>query len=181
MSARLCAVATLCLALAACAYETPPPSTAQLPPSFYGAWIDNDIGAINEAAYALGSPSRTHDDPVEALRAAIAVEYLAGELNAPRWFRMSPITKMQMLQARAEFRKALGIRQDAPSQVVVNALIAAMWDLEHGNKAAAMQVFALPLFTQPPEKTWEVLNNLPYMPAARAATASAEQEEMLDG
>ncbi|HUB12361.1 MAG TPA: hypothetical protein VMB34_10420 [Acetobacteraceae bacterium] len=169
------AVVVLCVSLAACALEQPPPSTSQLPPGFYGTWVDNDLGAINDASYALGSPARTHNDPVEALRAAIAVEYLGGEVNtAERWFRMSPITKMQMLEARAEMRQALGIRPDAPSQLVVNVLIAAMVDLMHDNQAAAMHVFASPLFGQPPERTWAVLNDLPYMPAARVATSDAE-------
>ena len=172
----------LCACLAACALEKPPPSTAELPPGFYGAWVDNDIGAINEAAYALGSPARTRGDPIEALRAAIAVEYLGGELTrAPRWYRLSPITQMNMLQARTEMRNVLGIRQDAPSQAVVNALIWVMWDLVHGNQAAATQVLASPLFLQPPQKTWAVLNNLPYLPAAHVATAEAAMEEFRDG
>ena len=159
-----------------------PPGPAQLPPFFYGALLDNDFGAINEASYLFGSPSRTKGDPVAALRAAISVEYLAGELNtAPRWFRMSPITKMDMLQARTEMRRELGIREDAPSQVVVNALIAATADLMRGNRATAVQVFSSPLFVQPPQQTWAVLNDLPYMPAARAASAEAEQQEFRNG
>jgi len=181
MVARFCALLA-CLSIAACAAETPLPSTAQLPPSFYGTWIDNDIGAINEASWALGSPARTRADPVEALRAAVAVEYLAGELNSsPRWMAVSPIAKMQMLQARAEFRHVLGIRLDAPSQPVVNALIWAMWDLQHGNAAAAQQALSGPIFTFPPARTMRVLNNLPTLPAARAATAEAEMEEFHNG
>ena len=123
MPARFAAVVACAASLAACGLEQPPPSTAQLPPYFYGTWIDNDIGAINEAAYALG----------------------------------------------------------APSQAVVNTLIWAMWQLEHGDQAAAMKVFASPLFLQPPDRTWAVLNDLPYLPAARVATADAEQQEFRDG
>jgi len=179
---RLCTVLLLCACVAACGLEQPPPSTSELPQGFYGAWVDNDIGAINEAAYALGSPARTRGDPIEALRAAIAVEYLGGELStAPRWYRLSPITQMDMLQARTEMRKVLGIRPDAPSQAVENSLIWALWDLTHGNQAAAMKVFASPLFLHPPQQTWAVLNNLPYLPAAHAATAEAELEEFRDG
>lgn len=175
MLARFCA-ALLCLAVAACAGEQRI-DTAQLPPAFYGRLIDNDIGAINEASWALGSTARTRGDPVEALRAAVAVEYLAGELNtAPRWLRMSPITKMQMLRARGEFRQALGIKPDAPAQVVVNTLIAAMVDLERGNPAAAQQALGAPIFTQPPQQTMRVLNDLPSLPTAHAATAWAESE-----
>lgn len=180
MVARSCALVA-CLLIAACAYIQRT-DTAQLPPSFYGTLIDNDIGAINEASWALGSPSRTRGDPVEALRAAVAVEYLAGELNtAPRWAAMSPITKIEMLQARTEFRRALGIRPDAPSQAVVNAEAAALWSLERGNMAAAQQALSGPLFTQPPQQTMQVLNDLPTLPAARAATSEAELEEFRNG
>jgi hypothetical protein len=180
MVARFCALLA-CLSVAACA-AVQRTDTAQLPPFFYGALIDNDIGAINQASYALGSPDRTRGNPVEALRAAVAVEYLAGELNtAPRWEAMSPITKMEMLQARGEFRQVLGIRPDAPAQVVVNALIWAIWDLAHGDTPAAQQVLLAPLFTQTPQQIMQVLNNLPALPAAHAATAEAALEELRDG
>jgi hypothetical protein len=169
------------LSVAACAAQQAPVSTAQLPPFFYGTLVDNDIGAINEASWALGSPSRTHNDPVEALRAAVAVEYLAGALNQPRWVALSPIAKMEMVQARDEFRHVLGIRPDAPSQVVVNAEIWALWDLQHGDLAAAQRALGAPLFTQPAAQTLQVLNALPLLPAARAATAEAAAQEFRDG
>jgi hypothetical protein len=130
----------------------------------------------------MGSPARTRGDPVETLRAAVAVEYLAGELNtAPRWAAMSPITKMQMLQARAEFRRVLGIKPDALSQAVVNAEASALWNLERGDVAAAQQALSGPIFTQPPQQTMQVLNDLPLLPAARAATAWAQLEEFRNG
>jgi hypothetical protein len=180
MAARFC-VLLVCLSIAACG-AIQRTDTAQLPPFFYGPLIDNDIGAINEASWALGSPDRTRGDPVEALRSAIAVEYLAGELNtAPRWAAMSPITKMQMLQARAEFRRVLGFTPDAPSQGVINAEISALWNLERGDVAGAQQALSGPIFTQPPQQTMQVLNNLPTLPAARAATADAEHQEFRNG
>jgi hypothetical protein len=180
MVARMC-VLLLCLGVAACG-EIQRVDTAQLPPGFYGLLIDNDTGAINEASWALGSPDRTRGDPVESLRAAAAIEYLAGELNtAPRWAAMSPITKVQMLQARQEMRRALGIKPDAPAQAVVTAEIWAMWDLEHGDAAAAQKVLSGPIFTLPPQQTMQVLNNLPTLPAARSATAAAELEQFREG
>jgi hypothetical protein len=176
MVARVC-VLLVCLGVAACG-AIQRVDTAQLPPGFYGLLIDNDTGAINEASWALGSPDRTRGDPVESLRAAIAVEYLAGELNvAPRWAAMSVITKVQMLQARAEMRRALGIKPDAPAQIVVNAEIAAMVDLERGDGAAAQQVLSSPIFIEPPPQVMQALNNLPTLPAARSATAAAELEQ----
>jgi hypothetical protein len=180
MVARV-SVLLLCLCVAACG-EIQRVDTSQLPPGFYGLLTDNDTGAINEASWALASPDRTRGNPVEALRAAVAVEYLAGELStAPRWAAMSPITKIQMLQARAEMRRALGVKLDAPSQVVVNAEIWALWDLERGDVAAAQQVLAGPISTQPPQQTLQVLNDLPTLPAARSATAAAELEQFRDG
>jgi hypothetical protein len=180
MLARFCAV-LMCLAIAGCGAEQRI-DTAQLPPGFYGLLIDNDIGAINEASWALGSPDRTRGDPVEALRAAVAVEYLAGELNtAPRWSQMSVITRMHMLRARGEFRETLGIKPDAPAQMVVNTLIAAMVDLERGNAAAAQQVLSTPIFVRSPQQTMQVLSNLPNLPTAQAATAWAQSEAFSEG
>lgn len=181
MFARLCAIAA-CFALAACAAVQPPPSTAQLPPWLYGPLIDPDIGAINQAAYLLGSPARTRNDPVAGLQAAIAVEYLGGELTSnPRWDRMSPLTKMDMLQAREAFRRLLGVKPGTPSQFVVNAEIWAMEALLHGNVPGAEHALSGPIFTKPPQETLAVLANLPPVPAARIATASAEMEEFRDG
>lgn len=180
MLVRFCAV-TACFVLAACGAVQPPPSTAQLPSWFYGPLIDPDIGAINQAAYLLGSPARTHNDPVAGLQAAIAVEYLGGELtSAPRWYRMSPLTKMDMLQARQAFRRLLGVKPGTPSQLVVNAEIWAMEFLLHGNTKGAEHALSAPFFMQPPQQTLAVLANLPVIPAARAATAQAEMQEMRD-
>jgi hypothetical protein len=180
MVARFC-VLLACLSVTACAYELHA-DASNLPPAFYGTLVDSDTGAINEAAWALGSPDRTRGNPVEALRAAVAVEYLAGALNTePRWEAMSPITKMQMLHARTEMRRVLGIRPEVPSQVVVNAEIAVMVDLERNNPAAAEQVLSGPIFTLPPQQTLQVLNNLPTVPDARAATSAAELEQFRNG
>ena len=174
--------AFLCLILLSACAVPPPPDTAELPPGFYGTWIDNDLGAINESSWALGSPARTRDDPIEALQAVIAVEYLGGELNSsPRWFEMSPLTKMQMLQARQDMRQVLGIAPGAPSQLVENVLITTLVALQRHDMATAMKALSAPIFSHPPQQTMQVLSNLPYVPAARAATASAEQELMRPG
>jgi hypothetical protein len=180
MPVRFCAL-LVCLSIAACA-AIQRTDTAQLPPAFYGALIDDDIGAINEASWALGTPARTRGDPVEVLRAAVAIEYLAGALNtSPRWAEMSPITKMEMLQARAEFRRVLGIRPDATSQAVVNAETWVLWDLARGDADGARKALSAPLFTLPPTQTMQVLSNLPDVPIAHAATAKAQLEEMSEG
>jgi hypothetical protein len=165
------------LPLAACAAEQIP-STAQLPPAFYGTLVDNDTGAINEASYALGSPARTRNDPIEAIRAVVAVEYLAGELNTnPRWGSLSAMTKMQMLEARKDLRQELGIPQNAPSQAVVNALLWVMWQMQSNNQPGVMQALSVPLFSKGAQPTLQLLENLPVPASARVATANAERGE----
>ena len=64
-------------------------NTPFLPPGVFGVYQDNDIGAINQSAWAFASPANTSDNPIEAIKAVIALEYLPGELmENPRWIGM---------------------------------------------------------------------------------------------
>jgi hypothetical protein len=167
------------LAIAACAIQ-PPPDTASVPPGAFGI-LDNTLAAANQASSAFAVPARTLNDPVDAARAAAAVDYLAGELSSnPRWVTLSPLTKMKMLQARADVRRTLGIRPDAPSQVVVNTLLQFAWLWAVADQSDAMQALATPVFTLPPQQTLQVLNNLPYIQSANIATLDAANQ-MLPG
>jgi hypothetical protein len=170
----------LCLAIAACAVQ-PPPDTASVPFGAFGT-MDNDVGAMNQATWAFALSARTLNNPVDAARAAAAVDYLAGELSSnPRWVTMSPLTKLQMLQARVDVRRALGIRPDAPSQLMVDALMrfAALW--QSGNQPAAMQMLDSPVFTLAPPQTLQVLSNMPYIQSANIATMNASGQMDGDG
>ena len=172
--------ALACLSLATCSAITPPPDTAQPLPGAFGLF-DNDVGAANLASWALASPSRTRNDPVDGARAAAAFDFLAGELSSnPRWITLSPLTKQEMLQARVDVRRVLGIRPDAPSQVVVTALLrfAAAWQL--GDQATAMRVLAEAVFTAPPQQTLQILSNMPMIQSANVASIDAENQ-MLPG
>ena len=94
-----------------------------LPFAAFGT-MDNDVAAANQAAWAFAAPERIANNPVDAARAAAAIDYLAGELASnPRWLMISPLTKQEMVQARFDVRQALGIVPTVPSQVVVNALL----------------------------------------------------------
>jgi hypothetical protein len=172
----LISVPLLALCLVACA---PVPLTQRapfLPPGVYGVYEDNDIGAINQSAWAFASPANTRGDPVDAAKAVVALEYLSKELQEnPRWIGVPTSIPFRLSQARDELRTILGIRSDAPPQVVVNTLLALSLDLETGNQPAAMHVLASPVFTQPPERTLQVLSNLPYVQQANLATARAEE------
>jgi hypothetical protein len=156
----------------------PPPPVAEIPQGFFGNWIDPDLGCVNESSYAFGSPDILHGNPVATLRATICVEYLAAEANSPRWVSVSPLTKMQLLQARDELRRTLGIAPNAPPPLVTNTLLRLLHDLQVGNMADARAVIAPPLFDMPPDQTLALLTNLPPVPIAHAATQQAELEAM---
>jgi hypothetical protein len=165
------------LLLAGCAAIAPPPDTARLPPNAYGLFADNDIGAINLAQWAFANPARTRNDPIDAARAAAAVDYLAGELSSnPRWVAMSPITKGQMLQAREEVRRAVGVAPGAPSQLVVDDLLGAANALAAGDRPAALAALRAPVFIWPPDETLARLSDMPYLPTANVATQRAAQQ-----
>jgi hypothetical protein len=172
-------VVLACLAIAGCAVQ-PPPDTASVPPGAFG-FLDNTLAAANQASYAFAVPARTLNDPVDSARAAAAVDYLAGELSSnPRWVTLSPLTKLKMLQARADVRRVLGISPNALSQAVVNTLLQFAWLWAVADRGVAMQALTTPVFTLPPEQTLQVLNNMPYIQSANIATLDAANQ-MLPG
>ncbi|MBV9655613.1 MAG: hypothetical protein JOZ42_13735 [Acetobacteraceae bacterium] len=175
--AACCVVACL----SACGAVTPPPDTARLPPNAFGTYADGDIGAINASSWAFADPARTRNNPADAARAIAAVDYLAGELStSPRWDFMSPLTKMQMLQARTEVRSAAGIAPNAPSQDVVDQLLYASDALAAGNPQGAMAAMTPPTFTLPPGDTLARLASLPYLQEANVASMHAAMQSQPD-
>lgn len=169
-----------CLPVLSCALATPVPDTAQLPFAAFGT-MDNDVAAANQASWAFAAPARTRNDPVDAARACAAIDFLAGELSSnPRWLSISPLTKQQMLQARVDVRRVLGIEPGVRSQVVVNALMgfAAAW--QAGNEQGAIQMLAAPGFSLPPPQMLQILGNLPFVQSANVASIEAAQQ-MLPG
>jgi hypothetical protein len=172
----------LALCLAGCATLPATQRTPFLPAGVFGTYEDNAIGAINQSAWAFASPANTRGNPAEAARAVIALEYLSGELKEnPRWVGMDAAIKLHIGRARDDLRQILGIRPDAPPQIVVNTLLALALDLQTGNRPAAMQVLGSAIFTQPPERTLQVLSNLPYVQEANLATTRAEGESFPGG
>ena len=158
------------LSMAACTV-TPLPDAARLQVGAFGTFEDPETTAINLSAWALALPSRTRNDPGDAARAIASVDFLAGDLYAnPRFVDISPIYKQQMLNARGEVRQALGIVQNAPSQLVVDRLLAAGNAIAAGNGPAALAALDTPAFTYGPQRTFAVLNDLPRLPIANVAT-----------
>jgi hypothetical protein len=172
----------LALTLAACATLPPTPATPYLPAGLYGVYLDNDTGAINQSAWAFASPANTRNNPVDAAKAIIALEYLSGELREnPRWIGMDMATKRGMGQARDNLRRIVGIRPDAPPQAVVNALLQLAAGLQFGNQAEAAQALTSPVFTRPGPETLQSLSNLPYDQTANIATARAGAQVLPGG
>jgi hypothetical protein len=178
----LAAFPILAIGLAACATLPPTARTPFLPAGVYGVYQDNDTGAINQAAWAFASPANTRNNPVDAAKAVVALEYLSGELREnPRWIGIDSSVDVHLGRARDQLRQILGIRPDAPPQIVVNTLLALAWDLQTGDQPGAMQVLASPLFTHAPAQTLQQLANLPYVQEANVATTRAANESTLGG
>jgi hypothetical protein len=176
------AVAAIALNLAACSAQSSPDLPPSLPPGVYGTYEDNATGALNQASWAFASAANTRNNPVAAIRAIVALEYLPEELSEnPRWIEVDSAIPFRLNQARDDLRRIVGIRPDAPPQQVINALLALSWDLQTGNRAAETQTLASPLFTNPPQTTLATLYNLPFVPAANTATAWAEMESRAGG
>jgi hypothetical protein len=174
-------LALLSVSLTACGSLPATQQTLFLPPGVFGVYLDNDTGAINLSAWAFASPANTRANPAEAARAVVALEYLPGELKEDaRWIGLDASIPLHLARARDQLRQILGIRPDAPPQLVVNTLLALGLDLQTGNRAAAMAVLAGPIFTLPPEQTLQVLSNLPYVQEANLATARAAAEVSSD-
>jgi hypothetical protein len=172
----------LCLLATSCAAIPPRQQPAELPPGVYGIYQDNDVGAINQSSWALAVPSRTLNNPVDATKAVLAVDYLADELPvSPRWLQVSPITKQHMVEARSDTRRVVGIAPNAPSQLVADALLQAISGLQTGDRTTVMNALALPVFELPPEQTLQVLTNLPYIPSANIATSEAAIQALSQG
>ena len=173
----LVSLSILALCLSACGTLPASRGTPYLPPGVYGVYQDNDIGAINQSAWAFGSPANTRGNPIDAAKAVVALEYLSGELREnPRWFSMDQSIKLRMGQARDQLRAILGIRPGTPSQLVVNTLLALSLDLQTANGPAAGQVLASPIFAYPPQQTMQILAKLPYVQEANLATARAQEQ-----
>jgi len=162
------ALATL---LAACNVPMPPPpDTARMLQSPF-VLGDPDVWALNQAQWAFAVPSRTANRPADAARAVAAIDYLGGQINtSPRWVGMDALVRVEMLQARVDVRAALGIAPNAPSQLVVDTMMAAADALMVGDPVHALAAFNNPAYTRGPEQTLATLTNMPYVQSANLAT-----------
>jgi hypothetical protein len=169
---QLARAATLAVALAlsSCAGQAPVDS-ATAPP---GLGLTDPGTAISYTAWAFALPSRTRGHPALAARAVAALDYVAGPLSTdPLWMYGSPIISEEMLRAREQMRRVLGIVPTASSQQVVDALTTVYLGLRNGDQARAMQALSSPIFALGPQRTLTILNDLPYVRTVNVATMQA--------
>ena len=175
---RVARVALLLLPLAACTGMEPfVADTATIPAGAMGGGLDPDMAALNHAQWAFADSSRTYGKPIEAARAALAMDYLAGQLNSsPRWGSVSALTKQQLLEGRAEVRAALGVAPGATSQQVVDGLAGASVALAAGDQALAVRALSTPVFPAGGLAVLAALADMPYLRMANVSTMRAANE-----
>lgn len=177
MMSRVLLLSLVCLALAGCVHEAPVPSTGYLPEDAFGNSVvgeDPAIAAVNDAMIAFAYPGRMQGKPAEMALAIASLDAMAGQFSSSgRWAGWDAVTKQEMLDARAEVRGILGVPETAPSQSVIDHLVAASHALDRGDQTAALAALSGPDFTKTPEQTLAILAHFPSVSTANKATMDA--------
>lgn len=154
----------LLASLAACGTAQPPPTALNAAATRLDA--DPVRAAIRGAADTFAYPESVQGKPQEAATAVAQLEFIAVEIMAARTsINFSGIVGPALQSGRFEVRNYLGIAQNAPSQAVIDALLAVPPAL--GNAA---------MFTAGPAETMRRLADMPRLPQANSATAVARQQ-----
>jgi hypothetical protein len=162
-------------ALAAC--NRPPPPVAVLPPDAGNPLADPARQAIIHTAYAFADPQRLAGRPAEAAQAISEAEFLAIDLSTnQRWTEMLPLVQVAFLQARPEWRGALGIDPAAEPQQVIDAMTRVRMGIGAQDEAAAAASLAPPLVTPGGAPSFARLSALPPLPQTAWAAIRAQNE-----
>jgi hypothetical protein len=154
-----------------------PPISVSLPEGVDRGIADPTRGAILSSASVFGQPRSVAGNPAAAAEALGQLEYLTVELDTgPRWRQLAPIVGPLMQQGRAQARQVFGIRAEVPPQVAVNAFYGAAAALRAQDQARAAAALAVLAGEQEVPRMLQMLDALPYIPAAAAATARAQAE-----
>lgn len=175
MIARRVALLAGCGALAGCATTPVPIAALPFDPSM--GFADPARQAIIHTAYVFAVPASLADRPWEAAEAIQQAEFLAVELNfGARWIEMSPLAKQAFVQARPEWRGALGIAPAAEPQAVINAMTAVRYAYGAQDPAAAAAALQPPLLTPGGAAAVARLSALPSLPQTAWAATMAQRE-----
>lgn len=151
------------------------PSTAVMPAGALNTNGDIDVRSLDVAAYGFGHYQDLQGDPALAASTVAALDYMGGQLNtSPRWVSMPALFRLQMLQSRDIVRDHLGISTTAPSQDVVNTMLALSAAYSSGDQTEVDKLLATPIFTVPPEEAAQRLADIPYLPVVNNATTHAD-------
>jgi hypothetical protein len=162
--------------LAGCT-NRPPPPTAVLPADQGGSLLDPARLAILHTAFVFADPRQLAGNPAEAAQAISEAEFLAIELSTNmRWTEMQPLVQMAFMQARPEWRGALGIDQAAAPQPVIDAMTRVRLGIGAQDTAAAAAALAPPLVTPGGAASLARLGALPALPRTAWAAAMAQNE-----
>lgn len=172
-------LSALCFALAGCGLEDIP-STGYLPPDTFGSTVvgqDTQLAAVQDAAMAFAHPANMQGKPAQMALAVASLDAMAGQFaTGGRWIGMDSLVKQDMLDARRKVRRVLGVPEKAPSQSVIDHLVATSHALDRGDRQAALTALSGPDFTKPPEQTLAILAHFPKVQAANTATMEANQD-----
>ena len=172
-------IVAVCLCLAGCALEAPPPTTGYLPDGAFGNAVlgeDPAVAATQDALVAFAYPAQLRGHPARMALAVASLDAMAGQFSTGgRWLFMDDTVKLQMLDARDKVRKVLGIPPAAASQEVIDRLVTASRALDRGDEAGAQAALSGRDFTLGPMRTLTLLTYFPKVPAANYATQAADQ------
>jgi hypothetical protein len=162
-------------ALAAC--QRPPPPVVALPRDPDNPLADLARQGILHTAHVFADPQRLAGRPAEAAQAISEAEFLAIDLSTnQRWTEMVPLVQVAFLQARPEWRGALGIAPEAQPQAVIDAMTRVRLGLGAGDAAAAAAALAPPLIAPGGAPSFARLSALPPLPQTAWAAARAQDE-----
>ena len=88
----------------------------------------------------------------------------------------SPLTKQELLRARVDVCKVLGVSPGVPSQIVTAALLRFAVAWQAGDQTVALQALDAPGFALPPQQMLEIVANLPFIPTANVASLHVENQ-----
>ncbi|MCK8786665.1 hypothetical protein M0638_20015 [Roseomonas sp. NAR14] len=167
----------LSLLLPGCA-ELRAPAQSAAPPGLTPGAADPGRAAIAATAYAFADGGgRLTGRPAEAAQASAQLEYLAADVaRGGRWRALPSSLPFELAASRLELRSALGTAPEADPAAVSRALLAAARALRAGDRAAAEQALAPPLFPAGGAATLLRLNEVAPLPQTANTTAVLAQE-----
>jgi hypothetical protein len=172
-------------ALAGCALppSPPPPSLGFMPGDAYGTAVigqDQAMSALGDAEQSFNHPAAIRGDTAQGALAVASLDAIAGQVNRiPTYQHIDPLVRQDLLDSRIKIRALAGIDPNAPSQLVIDDLVAYATALRSGDTVRANALINAAPFT--PGRTQAFLGNLPYLPEVARATLQTSTQFLPGG